>query len=117
MLVLFLLTSKVYSPQFSLWLLPWFALALPRFRPFAAFQAADVLVFVTRFWFFGELAGVSGVSQGLFEAAVLLRTAALVWCLVVWVRTEAEPLEIEFGPVADRDPAPTRVRPAEAEPA
>jgi uncharacterized membrane protein len=28
-LVLFLLTNKVYSPQFSLWLLPWFALAFP----------------------------------------------------------------------------------------
>ena len=28
-LVIFLLSNKVYSPQFSLWLLPWFALALP----------------------------------------------------------------------------------------
>jgi uncharacterized membrane protein len=39
-LVLFLLTNKVYSPQFSLWLLPWFALAFPNLWLFVAFQAA-----------------------------------------------------------------------------
>ena len=57
MMVLFLVTNKVYSPQYGLWLLPWFALALPSMRPFVAFEVADVAVFVTRFWFFGELTG------------------------------------------------------------
>ena len=67
MLVLFLLTNKVYSPQYGLWLLPWFALALPRMRAFVAFEIADVAVFVTRFWFFGELGG------GVRRPAELLR--------------------------------------------
>ena len=53
-LVLFLLTNKVYSPQFSLWLLPWFALAFPRLGWFVAFELADVAVFVTRFSWFGR---------------------------------------------------------------
>ena len=44
-----MLSNKVYSPQFSLWLLPWFALALPNLRLFIAFEAADVIVFLTEF--------------------------------------------------------------------
>ena len=108
MLVLFLVTNKVYSPQFGLWLLPWFALALPRIRPWLAFQVADVLVFVTRFWFFGRLAGVFGVSQGTFEAMVLMRAIVLAGCVVAWVRWHAEPLEIEARAAAEPVPAGRR---------
>jgi hypothetical protein len=100
MIVLFLLTSKVYSPQYGLWLLPWFALALPRFRTFAAFEIADVAVFVTRFWFFGDLSGGFGVSQDTFEKAVMLRAAVLLLCLVRWVRLPSAPLAIEERPAS-----------------
>jgi uncharacterized membrane protein len=89
MLILFLLSNKVYSPQYGLWLLPWFALALPDLRLFAAFQIADVAVFVTRFSWFGELSGFGGVPIGAFEAAVLVRAAVLVVCVVAWVRRPA----------------------------
>jgi len=87
LLILFLLTSKVYSPQFSLWLLPWFALALPGLKRipalglFAAFEATDVFVFVTRFTWFG----IGGPDQWVFELAVVLRALVLVVCLVAWV--------------------------------
>jgi hypothetical protein len=84
------LSSKVYSPQFSLWLLPWFALALPNLGLFAAFQLADLGVFVTRFSWFGTMtgldSGVAGLPIGAFEIAVVLRTAILVLCVVAWVR-------------------------------
>jgi len=100
-LVLFLLSNKVYSPQYGLWLLPWFALALPDLRLFAAFEAADVAVFVTRFSFFGELSGYGGLPFAAFEVAVLVRTVVLVICLIAWVRR--------------REPAP--VPSARAEPA
>lgn len=106
MLVLFLLTSKVYSPQYGLWLLPWFALALPRMRPFVAFQIADVAVFMTRFWFFGDLTGVFGVPQGVFEIAVLVRGAVLAWCLLAWIRMPSEPLAIEAARGAARRAGP-----------
>lgn len=86
LLVIFLLTNKVYSPQYSLWLLPWFALVLPDLRLFAAFQAADVAVFVTRFSWFGELSGLGGLPIGAFEVAVLVRTVVLVACVSAWVR-------------------------------
>jgi hypothetical protein len=92
LVVAFLLTSKVYSPQYGLWLLPLFALALPSLRAFVAFSLADLAVFVTRFWWFGHLEGLTGVEQWMFELAVLIRAAVLVSCLVLWVLREPEVL-------------------------
>ena len=86
-LVVFLLTSKVYSPQYGLWLLPWFALVLPDLRLFVAFQLADVAVFVTRFQFFARLEGIGeGLPQWTFELAVLARAVILVACVLLWKR-------------------------------
>jgi uncharacterized membrane protein len=85
-LVLFLLVGKVYSPQFSLWLLPWLVLVLPGPRRFLAFEAADLAVFLTRFSFFGDLTGVGGLPRGAFETAVVIRAGVLIWCVVAWVR-------------------------------
>ncbi len=98
LLIVFLLTSKVYSPQYGLWLLPWFALSLPNLRLFLAFEAADVAVFVTRFSWFGRLsadqhvagfAGYHGVPLGGFEIAVVARAAVLLACVVAWILQRA----------------------------
>ncbi len=94
LVVAFLLTNKVYSPQYGLWLLPLFALALPNLPLFIAFEAADVAVFLTRFTWFGRFgadngdpafAGFHGAPLGGFELAVVARDAILVLCLVAWV--------------------------------
>jgi uncharacterized membrane protein len=93
LLVAFLLTNKVYSPQYGLWLLPWFALALPRPGLFVAFEIADVGVFLTRFRWFATLQGTpGGLPFAAFETFVLIRAAILVACLVAWVRSPAERL-------------------------
>jgi hypothetical protein len=106
LLVLFLLLGKVYSPQFSLWLLPWLVLLLPGPRRFLWFQAADIGVFLTRFSFFGDITpGVGGLPQWVFELAVLLRAGVLVWCLVGWVREPSRRLPIEH-PVRSAPPVP-----------
>jgi uncharacterized membrane protein len=105
LIALFLVTNKVYSPQYGLWLLPWFALALPGLRRFIAFEIADIAVFVTRFWWFSKLAGSWGPPEWLFEVAVLVRTAVLLWCVVAWVRTAHVPVEIE-SPAPAPIPAP-----------
>jgi uncharacterized membrane protein len=89
LLIAFLLTNKVYSPQYGLWLLPWFALALPRLRPFIAFELSDLVVFVTRFSWFGRYDGVGGLPIGAFEVAVVVRAVVLVWCVVEWTRARA----------------------------
>ena len=98
LLVVFLLTNKVYSPQYGLWLLPLFALALPDLRAFVAFSVADVGVFVTRFWWFGHLEGLTGVERWMFELAVMVRAGVLVWCVVRWVRREPETLPVGAAP-------------------
>lgn len=95
LLAVFLLTSKVYSPQFSLWLLPLLPLALPRVGPFVAFAAADLAVFAVRFPFLNGQAGFEEVlGYGWLAAAVVLRAGALVWVIVACVRAD------------DRDAAP-----------
>jgi uncharacterized membrane protein len=87
LLVAFLITGKVYSPQYGLWLLPLFALALPHWRLFALFSIADVAVFVTRFQYFARFEELGdGLPFWAFELAVLFRTGVLVACLVAWVR-------------------------------
>lgn len=100
----FLLTNKVYSPQYGLWLLPWFALTLPDLRLFALFEAADVAVFLTRFSWFGRFSGIGGWPIGAFEVAVLVRFVVLVWCLVAWVRREPAELSEAAAPVPAAPP-------------
>jgi uncharacterized membrane protein len=106
-LVVFLLTNKVYSPQYGLWLLPWFALTIPSFRVFALFELADIAVFLTRFRFFGDYVGEPwGWPESWFQIALVVRAAVLVVALVSWVRAEGEPLEIRYR-LRARAPADT----------
>jgi hypothetical protein len=91
----FLLVGKVYSPQFSLWVLPWLALTVPNLRRFIAFEVADLAVFLTRFSFFGEMTGFGGLPQWAFETAVMVRAAVLVWCVVAWVREPSRHVPLE----------------------
>lgn len=90
LLIVFLLTSKVYSPQFSLWLLPLFPLVLPRFWPFLAFSAADLAVFLTRFSWLGGRQGFSpAVGFPWFAAAIGVRAIVLV--AIVWLTVRQPP--------------------------
>ncbi len=81
-LILFFLTNKVYSPQYDLFLLPWFALVLPDVGLFFAFEVSEVVVFATRY------RGIGRLSLGDFHLAVLVRTIVLGACLLAYVRGE-----------------------------
>ena len=88
----FLLLNKVDSPQYVLWLLPLAVLARPRWRPFLAWQAAEVLVLLSRFYFFvGNDKPGQGIDIGWFFAAVLLRDALLLWLAGLVVRDVLRP--------------------------
>jgi uncharacterized membrane protein len=86
LLIAFMLTNKVYSPQYDLWLLPWFALVFPSLRHYAVVQAASLAVFVATFSQVGSIPGSSTFSLRLLEVAVLARALALLACIVAFVR-------------------------------
>ena len=84
----FLLANKVWSPQFSLWLLPLFALTFPGWRWVLAFGAADVAVTITRFRHLGTVVDdpttqAQAWSSVPFDLALVVRAAVLVGA--VWV--------------------------------
>ena len=88
----FLLTNKVWSPQFSLWLVPLAVLARPRWGPFLAWQAGEALVLLTRFYFFvSQSAPGKGIDVGWFLGAVVLRDALLLAFAAYVVRDALRP--------------------------
>ena len=117
----FLLTNKVWSPQFSLWLVPIALLARPRWRPFLAWQAAEVLVLFTRFYFFvGNDKPGQGIDPWWFLSAVGLRDLALLVFAGFVIRDVLRPENDVVRDGADDpaggvlDGAPDRVRRAGA---
>ncbi|MFC4603900.1 glycosyltransferase family 87 protein [Rhodococcus kronopolitis] len=79
----FLLTNKVWSPQYSLWLVPLAVLALPHRRILLAWMAIDALVWVPRMYYY---LGVDnkGLPEQWFTATVVLRDlAVLALCALV----------------------------------
>ena len=100
----FLLTNKVWSPQYSLWLLPLVALALPRWRPVLAWQFSEAVVWLLLMLSF---AGVSnkGLSIYPFVAAAILRDILLVALVVRVVREMLRPATDLVRMAGDDDPA------------
>ncbi|MBF9129284.1 DUF2029 domain-containing protein [Plantactinospora sp. S1510] len=81
MVAAFLIFSKVWSQQFTLWLLPLAVLARPRWGAFLAWQFAEVGYFLA---FYGELLGAAGKQvfpEGVFVLAATFRlTTVAVLC-------------------------------------
>ncbi|EHR63941.1 glycosyltransferase family 87 protein [Saccharomonospora cyanea] len=81
----FLLTNKVWSPQYSLWLVPLAVLALPRWRLLLGWMVVDALVWAPRmFYYLGT--GNKGLPEGWFLGTVVVRDIVVVLLCVLVLR-------------------------------
>jgi len=81
-LLALLLWTRLYSPQYSLWVLPFFALLPVRPRPFALLSIADIAVFAALYpltlvpW--GRDDTLPSILFGVLAVGVVLRHVALI---------------------------------------
>ncbi len=105
----FLLVGKVWSPQFSLWLLPLAVLALPRWRPVLVWQLAEsalwfllMLTFATK----GDNpAHYALLPQYPYQVMALIRSALLIMLMAIIVWEILRPGADLVRQTGDDDPA------------
>jgi uncharacterized membrane protein len=73
----FVLTNKVYSPQFVVWLIPLAVLARPRWRDFLWWQAAEVIYFFAVWWYIiWQVTPERGLPDTYYWAAIAVHVGA-----------------------------------------
>ncbi|MDI1288947.1 MAG: glycosyltransferase 87 family protein, partial [bacterium] len=84
----FVLTNKVYSPQYSLWLVPLAVMARPRWRDFLIWQVGEVIYFAAIWWFlvgYG-IEDQQGLTGQQYAFATLIHVAATIYFAVMVLR-------------------------------
>lgn len=119
-LLWYLMVNKVWSPQHGLWLLPLWSLSVPlrtwrREAVWGTFQAMDLFVLVTRFWWAAgeDFGSAEDASLAWFQAAIFLRLAASVVLVVLLLfgRTlTSRPVSRRPGKLPRSSPVRTRSR-------
>ena len=90
----FVLTNKVYSPQYVLWLIPLAALARPRWRDFLVWQACEVMYFLG-VWMYLAYTNSGDQHRGLppegYQLATALHFAGTLFLCAMVVRDALVP--------------------------
>jgi uncharacterized membrane protein len=95
-IALFLLTTKVYSPTYDLWLLPFFVLVPLSRRLWFTFCAVDLWVFVA---VYGYLDGIGSAWMVRVALPLLVLARVAVLCrIVVFTTRPARPLRSNEAP-------------------
>lgn len=80
----FMITNKVWSPQYSIWLVPLLVLALPRWRLVFGWAALEAVYWYLRMWQF--LPSNQAAPNWLVDSVTVLRLALLVYMAVLVIR-------------------------------
>ncbi|MCG8920158.1 glycosyltransferase 87 family protein [Actinokineospora sp. PR83] len=100
----FLLTNKVWSPQYSLWLIPLAVLAVPRWKLLLAWMTVDALVWAPRmFYFMGD--SKKGLPEEWFLGTVVVRDLAVIALCALVVYEIYHPTRDLVRALGDDDPA------------
>lgn len=104
----FVISGKVYSPQYVLWLVPLAAMARPRWRDFLIWQAGEVVYFFAIWWHLAgyDVEGAKALGVELYAVATFIHVAATVYFAAMVIRDminpEHDPVRTD-GIAADHD--------------
>ena len=88
----FVLTNKVYSPQYVLWVLPFAVLARPRWRDLLLWQLFEICYIVAIWWYLvGYGTTDKGLHYGAYALAIGLHWVATAWFMGMVVRDILRP--------------------------
>ena len=89
----FVLTNKVYSPQYALWLVPLAVLARPRWRDLLIWQAGEVVYFAAIWWFLVEygMDDTTGLTGPEYAVAIVVHVLATLYLAGMIVRDILRP--------------------------
>ncbi|KIZ19374.1 glycosyltransferase family 87 protein [Streptomyces natalensis] len=105
---LFILTNKVYSPQYVLWLIPLAVLARPRWRDFLIWQGCEVMYYLG-IWMYLAYTSDGEKHQGLppegYQLAIVLHLLGTLYLCAVVVRDILMPERDVVRRDGDDDPS------------
>ena len=84
----FVLTNKVYSPQYVLWLTPLAVLARPRWRDFLIWQACEVIYFLAIWYNFAYTSSPNqkGLATDWYHGAIMVHVLGTLYLCVLVIR-------------------------------
>ncbi|MFB7596355.1 glycosyltransferase family 87 protein [Streptomyces sp. NPDC056160] len=108
MVAVFILTNKVYSPQYVLWLIPLAVLARPKWRDFLVWQACEVAYFLG-IWLYLAYTTSGDAHKGLptdgYHWAIVVHLAGTLYLCAVVVRDILMPDHDVVRRAGDDDPS------------